>query len=290
MPYTSELVQNSISWPTPIKSAKNEYAHGRESNVIRPSNVFLAMYNPQRMIEDGWNGDFVNYVTSFLGRFNGMKEKLINEFRIVEYHPDSEARSGKRDFGADVSSMSKEGLLHRVNLGNLPYPVYGQATKEQVLDEALAFLNVKGSCTCGAVKKKGEFCSMPADYYADWTGVPLEEYDRILSSPDEPKPYGHLICKHQLKVIVESGRFPHLFDKWKFYSLFRDSMLHGMREMDEKRKGRRSLLDLDKALMPSVSQLGLGVLTEYLKERSELDERIEGSRNNVVGRLASSTA
>ncbi|MFH1623315.1 MAG: hypothetical protein ABIA12_02245 [Candidatus Aenigmatarchaeota archaeon] len=286
MPYTSILVsEGTISWPIPLESANSRYVHGRRSNVLRASSVFLSMYNPEEMVKFGWDPDIIDYTSTYLERFKTIKKELLEKFRVIQYYPcDKLARECKRDFVAKVSSMEKERLSYFVNAGNLPYPVpKWKATDEDVFNEFLSFLNYEGRCTCGAVTKKGNNCSMPQDYYSRWFEAATEEYDRILYQPDEPKPYGNLICKHQMKALVEDGRFPHLFDKMKFYSLFPE-MLKSLRTIDK--NSNLTITDLDKALLPLIKKMSLNTIHEYLMERSSLDKRIEETRRSVINRLS----
>jgi hypothetical protein len=288
MPYTSELVADgTVSWPMPSESAKDKYSHGRRSNVLRASSVFLAMYNPQEMIQFGWNPDMIDYVSTYLGRARTIKKDLLEKFRVVKYHPGNKSsRDVKRDFGAEVSSTEDAGLTHFVNVGNLPYPTSRwKATEDDVFNEFLGFLNYEGRCTCGSVMKKGSNCSMPPDYYFKWFDAKPGEYDRILSQPDEPKPYGNLICKHQMKALVDDGRFPHIFDKMRFYKLFPE-MLSSLRGIGK--KSNLKIEDLDKALLPSIHKMSLGAVPDYLRERASLDKRIEETRRSVVQKLATS--
>ena len=288
MPYTSNLVaEGTVSWPIPLESAKDRYSHGRRSNVLRASSVFLAMYNPQEMIEFGWNPDMIDYVSTYLGRARTIKKDLLEKFRVIKYHPGEKMRrDGKRDFGAEVSSMEDAGTTHFVNVGNLPYPAPRRnATDEDMFNEFLGFLNYEGRCTCGSVMKKGSNCSMPPDYYSKWFGATQEEYDRILYQSDESKPYGNLICKHQMKVLVDDGRFPHLFDKLRFYRLFPE-MMKSLRMIGK--NSNLKIEDLDMALMPSIRKMSLGAVPEYLVERTSLDRRIEETKRNVIQKLGSS--
>jgi hypothetical protein len=283
MPFKSELIRNAtISWPIPTDSAREHYTPGRESNVIRASSVFFGMYDPREMEKFGFNGDFLSYLTDYLGRIRGYDSKLIEDFKVVKYSPeDKTKRDVKRDFDATVTSHEVEGKTYLVKLGNLPYKVSAGATDREVFNEFLALLNLSSSCGCDAHERKGSNCSMPSDYYSQWFDVPPEEYDRILFDSTESKPYGHLVCKHQVKVLVDDGRFPHIFNKMRFYSEF-PSMMKAIRGIGKKTP---TVGDIDRALLPSIKRMSLGAITQYLHDRKILDKGTVETKNEVLKRI-----